>query len=270
MSKRFTRPVLSRGITSDRHDKPVENNQPPQPEPPVKVVAKTTTLFTSQIPTYHTRACICIVDENLTDSNIEKLYQLRNWISQTFFVFVVNENIEKYSSIPSSLVISIENPTEEKKRNAYVSFILKNKELFDLMIVIDISALRASLIRENFSCLNRDSWDVLFANQSYKYYDIKSLISESCSLYGKEYSEDVKTAIIRKNQYHIPRDAGMIEVKSAFGGLAIYKVELLDEETVYADGHTDFNLQISNKTRRMYIDSTLVLQTPEANSYLYV
>ena len=62
----------------------------------------------------------------------------------------------------------------------------------------------------------------------------------------------------------------MIEVKSAFGGLAIYKVELLDEETVYADGHTDFNLQISNKTRRMYIDSTLVLQTPEANSYLYV
>jgi hypothetical protein len=142
------------------------------------------------------------------------------------------------------------------------------------MIVVDADrSLHNDLKPLYFNCLSNENihkWNAVFANQSYKYYDIESL---NGSIFNKDLtslSDIEKKQVMKKYQQHIPDDAGLIPVRSAFGGLAIYKTSILHESIKYrSDGHLSFNLELSKDVPKIYIDSSLVLESSELNNDCY-
>lgn len=229
---------------------------------------------------YKIRACICTVINSSKDNIynvVDKLDDLKNMMSEVFTVYVdisqTETNTDILTKTNNTVLIKV-NETQDiytKARNLYLQFVLDNIHLIDIMIVVDAQrALHNNFKVQNFSCLypeNLSKWDVVFANQSYKYYDIESLIGNMFNKDLSNCSYEEKCQIIKKYQQHIPDDTGYISVKSAFGGLAIYKTEFLDKDTIYSsDGHKSFNLSIYKKTTRMYIDSTLMLISSENNN----
>jgi hypothetical protein len=127
------------------------------------------------------------------------------------------------------------------------------------------------------------NWDAEYANQSYRYYDIWALrndqIDFDCfdALHKQRRS---RAEAIDKFQYHIPRNSGFLPVKSAFGGMGIYKVTSLDRNCRYIGKinnnnteiceHVPFNLYLSGKGCKLFIDSSMVLITPPSFSKYYV
>ena len=70
---------------------------------------------------------------------------------------------------------------------------------------------------------------------------------------------------------HISKHADLIPVRSAFGGLAIYKTKHLTENSYASDGHVSFNLKYyKSGGNRMFLDPSLLLETPSENAYLYL
>jgi hypothetical protein len=183
--------------------------------------------------------CLCMLDKLDTA-------QMQSYFKKSFVVYVGEGKIDNPNSIsltPSS-----------NKRNTYLSFVVANKQHFDLMIVLD----DASAYLSSFSCCspNRlETWDAVFANQSYKYYDIDSL-SPKANLPKREL------------QKYIPSNTPPIPVISAFGGLALYKVRFLSENMYGPEGHVVFNTRFGGQ--RKFIDPSLLLVTSPEKAKLYV
>jgi hypothetical protein len=109
----------------------------------------------------------------------------------------------------------------------------------------------------------------MFANQTYKYYDIESLVDDKKQVYRIDDME-VKQKKIKQYQVHIPKNSGLIPVNSAFGGFAVYKTSVLDTGNKYTtDNHISFNLNISKAYSKMFIDSSFIIETNPNNSFLY-
>lgn len=226
-------------------------------------------------------ACICVVFEKSQEYSktvLDNLIIFRNFFKKTYILVVwatpLNNLFYELKKIPHCMVIQIDPTSGVLYRNTYTSFVLKNKHIFNIMVLIDpniILKYKPSIeLLKRFKNDKIDSWDVLFANQSYKYYDIESLISNFCNIQDVT-SETNKREFIKKHQTHIPRDSGLIEVKSAYGGLAFYKTYLLDGSTTYSDNtHISFNISLSKKTKKMFIDSDMVVETCEDNAFLYI
>ncbi len=243
--------------------------------------ASTVNLTERENAPFQVSVCICTLlnnDEHNFDTIISNIRSLQTMFQKSFVVFVesnsTDKTVEIFSKLENALFIHLDTASEADQRNAYLSFVKKNTRLFDCMLVVDTSiALKAPLQKSSFSCFDGSrygTWDAVFANQSYRYYDIQSLRSKNCPTDMSELPEEERQLKIRSMRYHIPRDEKLIPVSSAFGGLGVYKVGFLEKCSYKTDGHVSFNLVYSQQTTRMFIDPSLVLETQESNSHLYL
>jgi hypothetical protein len=160
---------------------------------------------------------------------------------------------------------------EYKKRNMYLKFIHENRSRFEYMMVVDpLISLTTKLNPESFNFFrNNVDFNVMCANQTYKYYDIDSLVDGKRQVYTIE-NEEARKRKIKQYQVHIPKNTGLIPVSSAFGGLAVYKISVLESNNRYTtDNHISFNLNISTTRSKMYIDSSFLIETNPNNYFLY-
>jgi len=229
---------------------------------------------------YPLSACLCVVlprDLQYSYAIIQRLKDVQALFDKSYIVFVAANPTESistaFSNVEYSTCFCLQAVPENVVRNTYLSFVLTHKRSFHLMMVLDTSALLKDISPTSLICLSADrynTWDAVFANQSYKYYDVTSLRSEQCKTAVSDLPESERIPTIRRLQYHIPRDSALIPVISAFGGLAIYKVNYLVEGMYRNDGHVSFNILYGlQNTRRLFIDPSLVLDTPEEHAPLY-
>lgn len=227
---------------------------------------------------YDTRACICVVLDGFTDKMLDNLVKIRGYFKSSFIVFSIfncsQAEIEKISVFKHSVVFNSNSKDITLCRNEYLHFFIDNIILFDYMIIVDSLTLHTEITPELFVCFKPEritKWDVIFANQFYKYYDVDNLITEDTLEYHKEKDERIKKELKMKLQMHIPADSELVNVKSAFGGLAIYSKTIIQSNNTYKnDEHISFNLKISELTNRMYIDPAMQIKTLPEYAYLYV
>jgi isoleucyl-tRNA synthetase len=123
---------------------------------------------------------------NMDEANYDKIMKtirsIQTLFQKSFIVFVesnsTDNTVEHFSKVENAIFIHLENATEHAQRNAYLSFVNKNRRQFDCMMVMDTQIVGKPLDKRIFSCFESSKyigWDAVFANQSYKYYDIKSL-----------------------------------------------------------------------------------------------
>ena len=150
---------------------------------------------------------------------------------------------------------------------------------YTYLIMMDLDDVNASgeFINSIDSCFAHDinNWDVLTGNQKEKYYDIWALRKNGIIEYdcwgelGKSISQD-KTNVIYEiiGNTHFDKSADLIEVDSAFGGIAIYKLaaiqnceyvgeHLNDEYPDHSEHceHVEFHKCIKKNGGKMYINS---------------
>lgn len=164
-------------------------------------------------------------------------------------------------------------------RNYYLNEINNNIEYdnIDYVVIADLDGVNLELNQSALqTCWSQTvDWDVLFANQSAPYYDIKALRHKiwspnDCSAnvkFLKNHGVDLYSAeatavwsrMIKINITHEP-----IEVDSAFGGLGIYKKKVL-KGCNYDGGldkneseHIFLNKQIKDRGYKLYILPSLI------------
>jgi len=230
--------------------------------------------------------------------NVKKI---ASWFKTAVIVIVESDSddktVELWSNQPNVNLISLGRlrdkfPSRTERlaicRNRYLDFVLSRKKDIDLMINIDLDDVLSEEVDEFLfdNCLletEYPKWDAVFANQSYRYYDIWALRDENVKgdcLYEHHHQKKSKYESINKYQFHIPRNSGLLPVKSAFGGLGVYKVSSLDQNCRYVGKvnastrevceHVPLNLYLTGKGCRLFIDSSMVLITPSSFSKYYV
>jgi hypothetical protein len=117
-----------------------------------------------------------------------------------------------------------------------VKEINKNGE-YTYLILLDMDDRNSSgtFVKSIETCFkyNTDEWDVLTCNQKIMYYDTwplrkKDTIDYDCwGEYFKTSSEDKKKEIKKNINNTVFEKNGLLEVDSAFGGIAIYKIKSL-------------------------------------------
>lgn len=161
-------------------------------------------------------------------------------------------------------------------RNEYVKQIRNNSKYrdCDYIIVADLDGVNSKLkaIDLNEALSLKIEWDGLMANQSAPYYDLYALrhdrfmprnflvdIESSLGRNGR-----LKKELIWKRMIKIDSNSEPILVKSAFGGLAIYK-KWVFERFDYGDDnilneceHVYLNLNATASGARLYIIPTLI------------
>jgi hypothetical protein len=167
-----------------------------------------------------------------------------------------------------------------RARNVYLNELRNNPEYSkcNYVIVADFNNLN-NLINSSAieSCFTRDDWDVCCANQDGPYYDIWALRHplwspndcwQELDFLRKyiKFPERALYAALQSRMIKIPKDSEWIEVESAFGGLAIYKREAMNESnySAFDDSgkitceHVPFNLGLRLKNKRILINPALI------------
>lgn len=148
----------------------------------------------------------------------------------------------------------------------------------DYVVVADLDGVNTQVNREAIkSCWDGPIWDVCTANQEHNYYDIYALrhpllAPHDCwleyleSRRGGAHPMKALTHAVFSRQVHIPRESKWIEVDSAFGGLAIYKVDAFlagkymsrRESGEVICEHVPFHESIKSEGKRLFINPKLV------------
>ena len=224
-------------------------------------------------------ACFCIMlhdNDNIHTSILKNLTLLKTWMHKSFFVFINNNSkdntYENYKNYPNSIILNSSQEVMYKNRNMYLSFVCDNKNMFDYMMVIEphVSLWKPLNINSfNFLKQTHTTWNAIFANQSYKYYDIENLVTKDINI--REVSEDNKKQFIKDKQIHIPPTSEYIHVDSAYGGFAVYKTHILHDTVKYVDNsHISFNMRLFGTNSNMFIDPAFVIDTNPNNAYVYL
>ena len=182
-------------------------------------------------------------------------------------------------------------------RNYYVQWIRENYKtnLWDYVVVVDLDGMNKKIKSAGInSCfLSTISWDVVFANQKYGYYDIYALrhpiwMPYDCFrvlnivkkklelwllarpirsfLFKRIYFDQLRRKFIYDKMIKIPMNANWIQVRSAFGGLAIYRTELFlknDYSVIFDRGyirseHIDFHEKCIKNDYKLFINPKLI------------
>ena len=164
-------------------------------------------------------------------------------------------------------------------RNKYMEYLDNNISGNELIMVADLDGANLDLSKESIrSISSRSDWSVVCANQRHAYFDIWALRHETwCT--GDWIAEYRKFTIDQKlspqkalkralysKMRHIPSGDDWIPVRSAFGGLAIYKAacikglryEGLNEKHEEICEHVRFNESITSKGFSMFIVPSLI------------
>lgn len=168
-------------------------------------------------------------------------------------------------------------------RQHIVEYVRDAPSRCDYVIIADLDGVNATIKRSALESgwANPEPWDVLTANQNGKYYDVWALrhprwCPDDCwetarqltPLFGNR--KAIKLAVHGK-QVRLQRDAGLIEVDSAFGGLAIYRTEAFlagRYEGMTADGrevceHVSFHAALRSQGFRIFINPAMT-NAPQA------
>ena len=126
-----------------------------------------------------------------------------------------------------------------------------NKEkYYDYFIILDMDDVNQSGVFVNSieTCFEYENWDALTGNQSGKYYDLWALRKKDDMDY--DCWEKVKNHffnIYARYKYvysklkNYPQQGGLLEVDSAFGGVAIYKIKSIPSHCKYVGTHPNGN-----------------------------
>ena len=161
------------------------------------------------------------------------------------------------------------------------NYIEKNFDNYDYVVMMDLDGVNRNLTRVNVeSCWKQGGWAGATANQPFRYYDVWALraigwCENDC---WKEY------ASLRKNMKHkqalkmavtskmksIRPSGHPIEVQSAFGGLAIYRMEAFlsseyigeDEQGMEICEHVPFHKGLADNGFKVFIIPSLVNLNP--------
>jgi hypothetical protein len=165
-------------------------------------------------------------------------------------------------------------------RNTCLQILIDDQDLKSVkyFAVADLDGVNSLLDRNSIlSCWIRDDWDICTANQSAPYYDVFALRHKTWSPNDCwEYEANLKKMgvnpilareqAIYKRQRVIPPHSDWIEVDSAFGGLAIYRLGILGEAKYIgklSDGsivceHVPFHESLKSQGAKIFINPLLI------------
>jgi hypothetical protein len=166
-------------------------------------------------------------------------------------------------------------------RNEYLSYLRKENRMksYSYVIIADFNLLNKKISRESIlSSWERTDWDVVTANQSGRYYDIWALRHPLWSpndcwehhAFLRQYvklPEKAVTYSMRSRMLNIPKNSEWIRVDSAFGGLAIYRPQILQPESLYigktSEGHricehVPFHKSLADMGARIYVNPSMI------------
>jgi len=164
-------------------------------------------------------------------------------------------------------------------RNVYLDALSSEKYChISHLVVIDLDEENLILSESGVaSCWMRSDWDVCCANQLGPYYDIWALrhgswVPSDCwaeveflKAYGVSKFKAISSAVYAR-MITIPRDSQWIRVLSAFGGMAVYRKEILkgiryrglDQKGDEVCEHVSLCNQITSKGGRVFINPNLI------------
>ena len=222
---------------------------------------------------------IIIVKSNSTDGTKESLLNAKTKDER---LIVINHDFDLSSQDFNNreLRISI-------CRNLYLKALYQMENIYDYVIMIDLDEIFSEPFdTENLEkVINFENWDVLFANQTDRYYDIWALkgalgVDYDCwkMIYECDNTstsfESKKKKYINSKQIQIPRNHSPIRVKSAFGGLGIYKYQILmDTKILYEEKksvceHVGFHERlVMAGYNNLFIHPNLLIQSPDNEDY---
>lgn len=225
------------------------------------------TLIKNETFEFDQSVCVCMILKNVDKitNDIKKNIELLNlWFKSVFYIFVnanSNDNTHaNFKKVSNSILLDTVYDDEATHRNLYFKSFYSSKEKFNVMMIIDPwISMRTTLKLRSFDFMFHDrmlDWDICFANQTYKYYDLENLVLEKNEIPYKK---------------HIPSNSGLIMVKSAFGGFAVYKTSIFKNNLKYiSDNYKNFNLQFSNQNLKMFIISDFLIETSPENAHLFL
>ena len=166
-------------------------------------------------------------------------------------------------------------------RNKYLKYLRAESRLssYSYVVIADFNKLNNKVNAASVkSCFKRDDWDVVTANQSGRYYDAWALRHPLWSPndcweqheFFRKYTKFPELAInysMRSRMLKIPSNSEWIRVNSAFGGLAIYRSEVLNSKALYSgirsDGrkiceHVPFHSELHENGARIYLNPAFI------------
>lgn len=207
-----------------------------------------------------------VVESDSTDNTIKVLESIKHKYSEFDFI-----SLGQLSSTIPERVSRI-----TLCRNEYLRRFYEVSDSFDYLVVADLDGVNRKLTKNRISqVLSLQNWSMVSANQLGPYYDLWALratnwLTEDCHHSFKRDLESGKG--IRRSffkyfvapMFPVAR-SGLVEVTSAFGGLAIYRREDLvggfysefNHSGEIQCEHVNFNSAISNSGGKLYISTEL-------------
>jgi hypothetical protein len=210
------------------------------------------------------RSSKIIIYEN--DSKDKTLELLSTWNNENFIKLITEKDVKGIRT----------------ERLAYARNLLYKEAMkhnFDLLIVIDLDNVINDLTPESIlSCFNKeliDDWAMLGANQTGNYYDMFALKTYDnwmdIDLMKCRHIDNLPEHFCLTDRYkNIPKDDKPIQVKSCFGGTAIYKKKYLNNcdygkgfqmngnEKIEFCEHVDFNEGVIKNGGKIYINPKFI------------
>jgi len=210
------------------------------------------------IDLFHPTSRIFIFESDSTDNTLAKLHQ---WSRAEIYTY---RNFSKTIPKLTERMAFCRNKLLEKARQL--------KPDYMLVLDLDIFAANVSSFLSNFE-YDTNNWSVMTGNLVDKYYDIWSLRTLSDSIlnydvwqriwslqYMTNYCKDslIKN-IINIHQKSYPSERSLLEVRSAFNGAGLYKMEATNNcyysSEVYSCEHVPFHVCMREKNQaRIFIN----------------
>ena len=227
---------------------------------------------------------VVLVTNNSTDGTATKLSQ---WSAATARAHVIY--IDGLAGVMASRTDRL-----AMARNLYLYELwraIESGRQYGVVVVVDLDGVNSGLITgrtfsEAVHAAPKD-WGALFGNQRQAYYDIWALRHRKwcpgdcwadvarASRYFPRLLRDAAHArsikrFVGERQVHIPAHSDPISVNSAFGGIAIYKTEVLsgvwysgrDKHGLESCEHVGFNLRLREAGAKLYILPSLLNDAP--------
>ena len=160
----------------------------------------------------------------------------------------------------------------ERGRNLVLDKVreLNNDNRYHYLILLDLDDVNKNgeFVNSIDTCFIREDWDVLTANQQGLYYDLWALRNEQLNYDCWNEISDTQPVCSNINIHFEPSQ--IIEVDSAFGGAAIYKLSSVPDSCKYngehSNGmqkceHVDFNKCIKDNGGKIFINTDFLIGT---------
>lgn len=206
-----------------------------------------------------------IVESDSTDDTVNVLEELA--MKDPHFNFVSLGILRNHLKSKSDTVA--------KCRNVYLEFFREKQITMDYayLVIADWDDVNYGLKKESIdSCWAESKWDICTANQLGPYYDLWALrctnwLDRDChNQFNQESKVRMRRAYFQyliKPMYKKRNPRTWIETYSSFGGLGIYKPEVVGQDIYKVDSesgceHVLFHTAIRNRGYKIFINTSLI------------